>query len=111
MNDGPVKFNHDKYCIMDLSKDEHDAAMLAIQTMRRTPPQSSYTVNEIDELRRLIEHKYLFGSYLPPKEVPRMLTSRAYYEKDKVNHVESNVRTAMLAGHRAQDLIDSEAKS
>lgn len=63
-----------------------------------------YTVREIDDLRRVVERKYLFGSY----GGRRVGISRAYHEAEKVKAVEEMVRTHMLAGHTAADLLESE---
>jgi hypothetical protein len=65
-----------------------------------------YTVAEIDELRQVVENKYLWGSYSGP--VGGNGDSRAYLEQDKTAAVEQMVRTHMLAGHTAIDLRASE---
>lgn len=85
----------------------------------------AYTVREVDALRDVLEHKYLFGTYRsqPAPVVTREwepigggictaistgATSRPYREEDKARVVEEMVRTHMLAGHTADDLLDSE---
>jgi len=65
--------------------------------------ERSYTVAEIDALRRAVETKWLFGSY-----TGHTGSSRCYYENEKVRAVEELVRTHMLAGHTADDLYASE---
>lgn len=69
--------------------------------MESTPV--SYTVSEVEELRQLIETKWLFGTYHPGKGC-----SRAYKEADKTVAVERLVQTHMLAGHKAADLLAAE---
>lgn len=66
----------------------------------------SYTVKEVDELRSVIERKWLFGTYGWDEEA--MQCSRCYKEGEKTVAVEEMVRTHMLAGHTAEDLIASE---
>lgn len=71
--------------------------------------ERAYTVTEIDALRRVVEHKYLWGCYkFHPPMVSRI--GRAYREEEKVASVEQMVRTHMLAGHTADDLLKSEAR-
>lgn len=61
-----------------------------------------YTVAEIDSLRRVMDNKYLYGCY-NPQFYDNGCISRSYREEEKVKVVEEWVRTAMLAGHRAED--------
>lgn len=68
----------------------------------------TYTVREIDDLRQLVENKYLFGSYTLKFAGGRGGHSRAYREDEKVKVVEDQVRTFMLAGLTADDLRKSE---
>ena len=63
----------------------------------------AYTVSEIDALRRVVENKWLYGLYRP-----RTGTSRSYSSSEKELAVEQRVRTHMLAGHTADDLLASE---
>lgn len=70
-----------------------------------TVTDKSYTVNEVDALRKAIENKYLFGSYTSSQQGG---CSRSYSEVEKSQAVEQMVRTAMLAGHSADDLYASE---
>lgn len=67
--------------------------------------ERSYTVNEVDALRRAMDSKYLYGSYMPTQ---RVCFSRTYHKHEKTKVVEEMVRTAMLAGHTADDLYASE---
>ena len=67
--------------------------------------QRSYTVHEIDALRHRVETKYLFGRY---GQMGGNGVSRSFMEADKQRAVEEQVRTWMLAGKTAQDLLDSE---
>ena len=65
-----------------------------------------YTVAEIDSLRHAHEMKYLYGSYAGPRNNQ---CSRSYSPVEKDTVVEQWVRTSMLAGHTADDLIASES--
>lgn len=67
----------------------------------------AYTVKELDALRNVCENRYLFGRYSPLMSVGGCF-SRTYTETDKYACVEQMVRTHMMAGHTAQDLLDSE---
>lgn len=64
--------------------------------------ERKYLVSEIDELRRLMENKYLYGAY-NPQFSRNYGMSRTFHESDKVKAVEEMTRTAMLAGHTAAD--------
>lgn len=68
--------------------------------------ERAYTVSELNALRRIIENKWLFGTYDFNSVGNRW--SRSYYENEKASCVEKLVRTHMLAGHTADDLIKSE---
>lgn len=65
-----------------------------------------YSVEEVNALRRVVESKYLFGSYHG-----RCGFSRAYKDVEKDKTVEEMVRTHMIAGHTAEDLLASEKPS
>lgn len=65
-----------------------------------------YSAAEIDAMRRLLENKYLFGAYSPRWGPGGSYRSRSYMEADKIAFVENGVRTHMMAGHRAKDLVD-----
>jgi len=64
-----------------------------------------YSVHELDALRRAVENKYLWGSHL---STGYSGMSRSYNYQDKTKYVEETVRTHMIAGHTAEDLIASE---
>jgi hypothetical protein len=64
-----------------------------------------YSVGELDQLRRAVEHKWLYGSYLPST---RGGFSRSYRDDEMTKAVEEMVRTHILAGHTAEDLYASE---
>lgn len=66
----------------------------------------SYTVQELDALRRAVEARWLFGTCAPPGSGWRM--SRQYQGAEKDKAVEELVRTHMLAGHTAQDLENED---
>lgn len=70
--------------------------------------ERAYTVQEIDALRQAVDNKYLFGRYRGPAESEDCTNSRPFMEKDRVLTVEQRVRTHMLAGHTAADLLESE---
>lgn len=67
----------------------------------------AYTVNEVDELRRAVRNRHLWGSYRGPSGY--CTSSISYNEAEMTKNVEEIVRTHMLAGHTASDLILSEA--
>lgn len=70
----------------------------------------AYTVKELDDLRSVVESKWLFGSYYPwNDDVWRQ--GRTYDPTEKTKAVEELVRTHMLAGHTAEDLLNSETKA
>lgn len=66
-----------------------------------------YTVHEANELRRVIENKFLWGTYNPPIGD---VCSRSYNETEKILHVNGDLHTYMLAGITAQDLLKSETQ-
>jgi hypothetical protein len=66
--------------------------------------QRKYSVTELDDLRCVMEMKYLFGTYNSPANC----SSRSYKESEKIKAVEEMTRTAMLAGHTADDYRNSE---
>ncbi|WP_332763889.1 hypothetical protein [Phenylobacterium sp.] len=68
----------------------------------------AYTVTEINRLRQVVEHKWLWGSYKHPQD-GGTCQSRCYQETEKAGAVEEMVRTHMLAGHTAENLYASEA--
>lgn len=65
--------------------------------------ERDYTVRELDDLRSAVENKWLYGTYSPSGNC----FSRSYREDEKCKSVEAMVRTHMLAGHTACDLLDS----
>lgn len=67
-----------------------------------------YSVEETNDLRKALENKYLFGFYSDEK-CNQSMSSRAYLQAEKDKEVEDRLRTHMLAGHTAEDLIKSEA--
>lgn len=66
----------------------------------------AYTVKELDALRSTVRDKYLWGSYHGCSN--HSSASRSYNEIDMNKMVEELVRTHMLAGHTAEDLLESE---
>lgn len=65
--------------------------------------ERAYTVTELDDLRWRVRDKVLFGSYRPGNAV-----SRSHNAGEVDQTVEARVRTHMLAGHTAADLIDGD---
>ncbi len=72
--------------------------------------ERAYTVAELDALRCVVEHKFLYGQYRErtTRQIQAHCWSRPYREEDRLATIEQQVRTHMLAGNTAQDLIDSE---
>jgi hypothetical protein len=74
----------------------------------------AYTVKEIDALRACCDNKYLWGNYNGPlfyedeKGRKRSPISIPCREPEKSVAVEEMVRTFMLAGKTADELIESE---
>lgn len=68
----------------------------------------AYTVHEINALRQACENKWLFGTACIP---PRPCTSRAFREEEKTRCVEELVRTYMIAGLTAGDLLKADSSS
>lgn len=67
--------------------------------------ERAYTVRELDDLRSVVEMRYLYGTS-NLNQCSGM--SRSYREEEKTKAVEEMVRTAMLAGHTAQDIRDAD---
>lgn len=68
----------------------------------------AYTVKELDALRYVVENKWLFGAYDLMTLGGHSYTSASHYPGEKTKAVEEMVRTHMLAGHTAEDLVASE---
>ena len=66
-----------------------------------------YTVKEIDELRRALEQRWLFGTSIDTG-FPR--TSRGFRRSEMTVCVEELVRTHMMAGHVALDIYDADKR-
>lgn len=60
-----------------------------------------YSVQEIDDLRTVVKCRYLFGSSITHGN----LMSITYRENEMNAAVEDLVRTHMLAGHKALDIL------
>lgn len=67
--------------------------------------ERSYTVKEIDDLRRACDRRWLWGS-----SVAAGGASRAYREEVRVKAVEEILRTHMLAGHIAEDILEEDRR-
>lgn len=61
-------------------------------------PERAYSVAEIDRMRQVIEHRWLFGSSLYDMRPGVGVSSRSYDETEKTKCVEEILRTYMLAG-------------
>ena len=59
--------------------------------------ERSYTVAEIDMMRRAVEHRWLYGTSIY-SGILASGTSRSYDEVEKTKCVEEMLRTYMLAG-------------
>lgn len=83
--------------------------------------ERAYTVQEIDALRRVVENDELWGRYSGPIDTSVTTTnpdgswqtvstgcSRAYKPHELAMTVQYRVRTYMLAGLTAADLLESE---
>lgn len=68
--------------------------------------ERAYTVSEINDLRQAVENKYLYGAYRGARFVGH--NPQTYFEPRKTTIVEEQVRTHMLAGHTAEDLLATE---
>ena len=66
--------------------------------------ERAYTVKELDALRDAVENKFLWGRYNGPHEGQ----FSTYDHNEMTKTVEERVRTHMLAGHTAEDLLASE---
>jgi len=69
--------------------------------------ERKYTVSEIRELRVVCEKIYIWGTPLPSGGG----MSWPYMEADKVVAVEEMIRTYMLAGITAKDIIAEDKKN
>lgn len=81
-----------------------------------------YTAREVDELRSVCETKWLYGTtyWEYPTDTASIDSdgiffantrmSRAYREEEKVKAVEELVRTYMLAGITAKDIIEEDRR-
>jgi hypothetical protein len=65
----------------------------------------AYTVAEIDALRSALEVRWVWGT---TAQSQTRGMSRPYYHEDKIKGVEELVRTAMLAGHTAEDIYAAD---
>ncbi len=65
----------------------------------------SYSLVEIDQMRALIDNKYLYGAFRPHFSEAG-IGSRAFYEEEKTACVEEQLRTHMVAGLGPDDLVD-----
>ena len=63
-----------------------------------------YSVEEIDKLRRVVTERWTWGS----TESTSNRVSRSYSEPERTLEVEQIVRTHMLAGHYAEDILESD---
>jgi hypothetical protein len=68
-----------------------------------------YTVREIDDLRRVLDLRWLYGSSIVPlRRFPRSL-ALTYKESERSAAVEDLVRTHILCGHTAADIEAADA--
>lgn len=78
---------------------------LALQAQSKRVTKRKPTVIEVDELRSVCENIYLYGSAIFGSGM-----SRVFQERDMVVAVEEMVRTYILAGITAKDLIEQASK-
>lgn len=71
--------------------------------------ERSYTVQEIDALRRVHKDKLVCGRYSGP--VGDLSASWGFNPQEMEKQAEDRVRTSMLAGHTAEDLLASEREA
>lgn len=69
--------------------------------------ERQYSIREIDELRKAVEMRYLWGT--TNYDHIRGF-SRQYKEEEKVKAVEEMVRTYMSVGKTAKDLYEADKK-
>lgn len=73
--------------------------------------ERSYTMRELDALRNVVQEKYIWGRYNGPLLNSSVFGhSRSCNETEMLKSVEEQVRTHMLAGHTAEDLLASETQ-
>ncbi len=71
----------------------------------------AYTVAEIDALRHVVEMRFLWGSsVICLNSSRRNGFSRSYTEEEKTKAVEEMVRTYMLSGITAEQIIAEDKK-
>ena len=75
--------------------------------------ERAYTVRELDELRQAVERKWFWGAYRIPLTPPNadgysVRLGRTHKGAESDIAIEQIVRTHMLAGHTAADLLASE---
>lgn len=75
------------------------------QSRDTTAIKRAYTVHEIDKLRQVCGDRWLFGTTCFDCS-PGL--SRAYKEVDKDRAVEEMVRTYMVAGITAEDILEAD---
>lgn len=64
-----------------------------------------YTVDELNEMRRLLGNKYLFGFY-SNEACSVVMSSRSYTESEKAVWVEKELKSLMMKGYKNTDLVD-----
>ena len=67
--------------------------------------EHAYTVKELDELRTCVYHRVLFGTCVFGS---KSHCSRSFSPGEAEGVTEKRLRTHMLAGHVAQDLINAD---
>lgn len=73
--------------------------------------ERAYTVAELDALRRAVDAKWMYDSYHGPKfDRAGFAQGRSWFGSERTQEVEHLVRTHLLAGHTAEDLLASEHK-
>lgn len=73
--------------------------------------ERAYTVREIDDLRRAVTERFLWGNANGPVTTEGVwVQSSVYKEETKAKVVEEQVRTYMLAGITGEDLRKADKR-
>ena len=78
--------------------------MVKFNSPKENRMSRKYSVKELDELRQVVRCKWISGYYGCREGFSMRMSGPGEME----NAVEQQVRTHMLAGHTAGDLLDSE---
>ena len=68
--------------------------------------ERQYSLQEIRQMRCLIENDFLYGSFRPHHEAGITYVSRSFTEQEKSAVIEEQLRSYMAAGLGPDDLVD-----